>query len=403
MSDTATAAEATTQTATQIPADQSSVSKMGSRLSSLLGEWSSEQQAQAKAKETPAPAPAQAQQPKPETAKEAPKKESIKDSLTNAAKPAEQAAPKAEENDYPENVKSEKSRQSWDTMREKAKKVDGLEKELNTLKAQLTKSGQNAAETEAVKKLQEENSDLQKRLQAVSLERDPKFANYYNGQTKQQIDLAKSVVPAEHHKALEQLMTQSRSESAKEKLEQIAEGLHAVDRGIFYQALSKIEQLRIEKEEALNNSSENFRKLQDHYAAENAKSEAQQNAKLSEMAEEAVTRAGNLDVFKEIEGDDAHNSGIKDRQQFVREFLLGKADPETYQIVPGLALEAAHLKSLVVPKLQQEIANLRETVQRLQGAAPEGGRTEPKAPAAEEKPKVERGVFSKIFQKNLGG
>lgn len=289
---------------------------------------------------------------------------------------ATKEAPKEEP--IPESIKSRKAQEDFKLIRgerdEFKTKATTFETELTKLRGEVEtlRKRNGDASSEQLKAITTERDTLVKKLETIDLANSDRFTGYFKTETEKYIGTAKSVA-GEHGDALAKLMTQPRSEKRSTAIREILEQMDSLDADVVRGALTNIERLKFEREDALSKGEENYKKLKEVEGQERQKSEAQAKANREALAERLVERAREFSGFQKKDGDAEHNSKVESREQFVRSFIRGELSDDIMAFTPILAGEALHLREVEIPALKGHIAKLEAQVASYVSANPKAG------------------------------
>lgn len=254
---------------------------------------------------------------------------------------------------------------------ETAKRLKALEDEYGSLKKVLpTEPTEIQKALEEREKLAKEREQLIATVETVNLERSPRFQNWFTSERDKHLRVALKHVPAAQQEAVKDILLNN---PADPKLDEILEPLSKTAQRLVTGAIEGLEKLKMEREEALSKGSEKWKELQAHERAEAEKAANARKAQMQKLADAAIARARNLPAFQQRDGDEAHNSAIKEREAIVKATVLGQLDEDTMVAVPGMALEGLRLRDHVVPALEKKIAEQEKLIKSLQQASPSMG------------------------------
>lgn len=339
-----------------------------------------------------------------------PKSEPLKDDDKDAAPkpdPAKAAAttePKdtPEEEPIPESIKSRKAQDDFKLIRGERDafktKATSFETELTKLRGEVETLRKRNGDTssEQLKTITAERDNLVKKLETIDLANSDRFTGYFKAETDKYIGTAKAVA-GEHADSLAKLLAQPRSEKRSGAIREILEQMDSLDADVVRGALTNIERLKFEREDALSKGEENYKKLKEVEGAERQKAEAQAKANRETLAERLVERAREFSGFQKKDGDTEHNGKVESREQFVRSFIRGELSDEIMAFTPILAGEAMHLREVEIPSLKAHIAKLEAQVASYVSASPKAGGGDHRAGEPKKRP-----GFIESFMANTG-
>lgn len=313
-------------------------------------------------------------------------------------------APVVEKKDepLPESIKSPKAAEDFKKVRadrdQHRSNAERFETENKQLRAEVDqhRKRNGATSTEEYTKLKTERDALLRKVETIDLANSDRFTGYFRGEMQKQVSTARAV-SGEHADAIAKLIEQPRSESRNTKLREIFDQMDSLDADVVKIAMTNIERLRGEREDALSKSSENYQKLKEVEAAEATKKEAETAEHRSRTAEAVLEKARANEAFQTKDGDAEHNQQVAVREEFVRAFINGKLDDNILAWTPVLAAQAIHMTERVVPGLKAQISKLEGQIKGYVGASPRGGDS-----GADESVKPAKG-FKDLFKENWSG
>lgn len=164
-----------------------------------------------------------------------------------AAKVEAKSDPKAEAkvDDFPENVKSEEAKTSWQKLKaardEAAQKAAALEAEILAIKQQF--------DPDAFKKTKDENLQLTEALRKLNVEMHPKFKETFDAPIENAVNRAKKFVPSEYHVEVDKWLKAPESPERDAALQAITESLPIHKQAAFVRHVEDAS-MAIEKKQA---------------------------------------------------------------------------------------------------------------------------------------------------------
>jgi len=316
----------------------------------------------------PAAQPASVAQPKP-----APAPAAGKDSPTELLV-QELGLKKPAEPDEPADDKWPRSAENWKAYKDKRKQKEV--KLLEQIKAHEDKiaayekklqehpTPANTAELETIRK---ENEELSKRLQTVEVTQHPKFVQYFEGKTKAQIDLAKSIVGPELAGKMEKLLQQPDGEWKSQQLEELWLELTPTAQSRIGGVLNALSEISRERQKEIDDSTANYKQIQEQKFAKAKEQQDQFEKLVTEVASEMTAQNP---AFQKREGDEAWNSAVENRLKHAKNILTGSG------LKPADIVRAAYHAAALQPVLEEnlslrgEIGKLVEQVKKLTAAQP---------------------------------
>lgn len=253
---------------------------------------------------------------------------------------------------------------------------------------------------DAFQRLTKEHQTLLEQMETINLERSPRFQNWWNEETSKHVKIAQRHVPADKREVLGKLLMEPSSAERDAAIDEIIEPLSNTSKRLISGAIEELEIVKIKREDALTKGSENYKKLVEAERLERIQTEQKTAQERERIAGLALNKAKQMSAFQPIQGDDAHNAEISQREAFVRAAVEGKLDTDVAVTIPAAAIEYLHLSQKVVPALNTKIATLEKTIRELQASSPSpsgGG-----APAQKSEEPKEGTAFAAAVRKALG-
>lgn len=163
------------------------------------------------------------------------------------AKPSAKVDSQAEAkvDDFPENVKSEEAKSSWQKLKaardEAAQKAAALEAEILAIKQQF--------DPDAFKKTKDENLQLTEALRKLNVEMHPKFKETFDAPIENAVNRAKKFVPSEYHVEVDKWLKAPESPERDAALQAITESLPIHKQAAFVRHVEDAS-MAIEKKQA---------------------------------------------------------------------------------------------------------------------------------------------------------
>jgi hypothetical protein len=225
---------------------------------------------------------------------------------------------------------------------------------------------------------EKEIEEYKKRLREADLERDPQFEAYFKGGVKNILTQAEALHP-EKGSELTKLIQLPESEYRTQRILEI----HGEMDGLKQAKLAKLvidhDNLVAEKQAALSNNSEHLKQMAAQRAARTEAEAKETMAKIATAKQTELSRAReHLQSFKPVDGDEAHNSGVKEREAIVDAFFEGKLPADQLSKLPIWAAHGMYLHKTAVPALLEQVRRLTEQVKGFQAASPSINGTPPK-------------------------
>lgn len=266
---------------------------------------------------------------------------------------------------------SEKAVTKWKKIHERATAAETL---LKQKEAEWAKKVLPAAATDEYQELQTKYAALDEALKKTALERHPGFKATYDGEIDRQTKLVKAIAGDKHFGAVMKVIDGGDSDAWGE----LGDELGQFKTQQLAAIATKIQQVRLEKEEQLADWKNNYAKLE--------KVESAQTAKAKEAAQREITNAvskvtadlqENVEIFRKVEGNEEWNKEIDGRLNQVKQWATADLSPEERADLAGKAASAEKYKALFYAVLDR--ANqLHAQIGKYKGSQPNiGGSAEP--------------------------
>lgn len=207
-------------------------------------------------------------------------------------------------------------------------------------------------------------------LKTIALERSPEFRDFYDKKFTEAVARAKDAAGSEAER-IEQLMALPPTKWRKDQINTIRETLEGMDQGQLDIAISEYDKARLDRDAQLKDSKTNYERLQ-QIETDKATARKQMETKQAEAAMNGVLAfaRGEFDSFKKGD-DEQHNVFVAEAEQFVTKFFNNQLTRNEISLLPVLAKEAERYKSVVVPALLKENAELKAALKENQGTQPD--------------------------------
>lgn len=261
---------------------------------------------------------------------------------------------------------------NWQELKTKA---EAKEKEAAELSRQLAEyrakyDGVPADIKAEAERLAKERDDLSARLEAVSLERHPKFeAHFKDGFDRISASL-KEILPGENGERLAKIALSGNIKGSVAELDQILSDASPTAQSLIGAQLVAAQNLHGFKQSELAKASERWKQLQQENDAKQKGTMEQANRTFETVLAGART---NLDILKPRDGDDAWNSEIDARISQARDIYMGKdlGYDDLAKAAIWAAAAPAYQKTVIAQT--EMIRRLNEQISKLQGAQPSVG------------------------------
>ena len=309
-------------------------------------------------------------------------------------KPGEATPPKKDDEEVPEDIKSESSKSSWKKLKESKKLVeterdtirterDTLRAEFETLKktattpqakANLAEDPEFIALKKSVEAKDKEAQELSERLRILDVEQHPKFKAYFEGKVGQQMEIAKTIGG---DKLVEALKLPA-GEYRKSQLTEIASELGPLELAQFGSVLTRLTEIDHEKQGEIAKAKESQTAMQAEREQTFAKQRAELENTFKSVTAEVTDAEKGLSFFREREGDAEWNKGVQERLALAQRAFKGEfSHEEAARAIYWAASAPAVLQQ--ANALLTKNAELEAEILKLRGASPSapGGGAEP--------------------------
>src|SRR6185436_15635433 len=280
----------------------------------------------------------------------------------------------------------------WDAYKAKHREKEiTLTKERDTTKNELAKIKE---EIELLRKsgpspeldaLRKERDDLSDRLRVVAVEQHPKFKQYFETKTNEQLELAKEIVGNGKSDAIVSLLKQPDSQWRRQRIEELTVEMSPLQQSQIAGVMLSLSSINRERQGALAGAKETYEKMvaDQKTAAEKQASEVKSNLEklLNESLAKVQDAKTGLAAFQTREGDDEWNRGVETRIASAKNMLTGTVQPAAAMevMLMGIAAPAVlnQLKDALEEngKLQAQIKELSSATPRLETGTPSGTET----------------------------
>lgn len=272
----------------------------------------------------------------------------------------------------PDKRWSKATQENWNHLRtiknEAIKKEKDRADALDRRVKELESTAQNSQANAEVKALKDQIESLTGQLERVSLENSPRFKSYYDGNIEKQLRLAKAAA-GKHGEEVVKLLQQPSGQERNERLAEIKTEL-GIEGDVISHAIAEIRKLNLEREEQLANHRDGLKKLREQEQIEAERSKEQTLSQRKNHAERIVQRARSVPELKPEDGDEEHAAFADGAMDFIRNASLGSLDADDSRLLPVSAMVGLYYKTIKVPRMEKELQQLRDTVQKLQAAGP---------------------------------
>lgn len=255
-------------------------------------------------------------------------------------------------------------------------KVKAMEQEIAKFKGIPVDPEQIKKAIEDRERLTKEHEDLIGRIETISLERSPRFQNWWQTETKKHLDIVRRLAPEGKREELEKLVMEPVSNARNEAIDAILEAAPKTNQRMIERAWENLEAIKAQREEALTKGSERYREMQEFERQEKLREDQNKQQRVSQLTAKALTLAGALPSFQESPSDTAHNADVAMRKRFVEGALQGRLDEDLMVALPAHAAHGLYLEEKVIPALKADLAKANELIKQLQSSSPrpsEGG------------------------------
>ena len=344
--------------------------------------------------EAPAPTPPA---PKPPAPAPAPAKET----------PPAEPAPATDPNDPP--LIQGKVGESFAKLKQAQKeRMAAKDAEIERLRADITQTPQTATVSPQLEALQKERDSLlaEKEQWAAQIEKtnlaaSPRFNAKYIPRVESALATIKDAA-GDNADQLSQIAQVPPGPHRRQLIDNAIGELSIADQARIGTAIATLDQVNSEKNSELSNHKQTLENLTAQDRLAQAQASKVESLRLDETISRVLSHATKeLEAFKEIEGDDAHNASIQETIAEVAMCLRGEAPADVIPYLPILAAEGNYLKTHKVPAMQAEIDSLKNTISKLTGstASPADGVSTTEKPGDG----AEAPTFMSTFMKNFPG
>tara|TARA_R110002051_G_scaffold188300_2_gene257732 strand:+ start:18 stop:1103 length:1086 start_codon:yes stop_codon:yes gene_type:complete len=246
---------------------------------------------------------------------------------------------------------------------------DAAKKELDGLRAKLAEL-ENSDVDERMSDLTSERDDLSERLKLAAIERHPKFQQEFEAKVNSVTEQAKRIVGDHNAERVAELLGMADSEHRSNGIEELMMELSTTKQAQLGGLLTRVDEVRFERESALNNADETYKQIISDQQAQRDTAVAESGKMFDSVAAEAT----NLEVFAQRDDDSDWNSEVKQRVDMARAIFSGDNDPKE--------LARASLWAAAGPKYRELLASQIELNRRLRKQLGDSGSANPSLSAS---------------------
>ena len=196
------------------------------------------------------------------------------------------------------------------------------------------------------------NAELLARLEAAALERSPRFENHFKAKTDVAIALAKQAVGDSHAERVSKLLQLPDSEFRTQALDEIRNELSGTRAGRLDAAIVRMDEINLEKSNAIANSKENWKATIEADRADKQRKAQELYQTFENRLKAWSDPEKGLALFQKKDGDAQHNSAVDKRLEKARAILNMEVDPDEFS--------KAVLWASAAPGLLQDLLASRE-------------------------------------------
>lgn len=252
------------------------------------------------------------------------KKVEAKPEQKKVAKVEKAAETEASEEDYPENAKSEESKNSWQKLKadreEKSKKLAALEAELLSLKQQF--------DPDTYKKTKEENEKLSETIRRLNVELHPKFQETFDKPIVQAIDRAKKSVPQELHGEVDKWLRQPDSPQRDRAIQELTEQLPVHKQAAFIRYVEDATLAIENKQSAISQEREFVSKWEQEQKSNQEKQRLQAEAFAKNTFQDVLKQKFATNPLFKLGDDESKNEAVRQRVSRAESLLFGQNSPD---------------------------------------------------------------------------
>ena len=266
------------------------------------------------------------------------------------AKPVAESEP---EDSSPAAANFKKIKQDRDNIRNER---DGFKSEIEELRKKLgdmDDSDVNGVLNEVTK----QRDHLDQQLKVANLERHPEFQQKYQNKIKQIVETTKSAVGEEYAERMGELVQMNESSHRDQQIEEIMGELTQTQQARMGALLTRMDEVRSEKADALNNADTTYSELMEQQSAADSAQFAADEQVFSEVSGGFTS---NLEAFQQREGDDEWNADVQARLETAKQLFSGKGNSAQDLI------EATHW-AVAGPFYRSKLVEAMELNKRLRG------------------------------------
>lgn len=243
----------------------------------------------------------------------------------------EQIRPKASVPGLPEwRPRGTEAGKQWDEMKTRhSDEVAQIKAETERLKTELRQAA--SLSSPEVEKMRKELTEYREALRDVAIERDPEFKQRFGTRQDAAIGAAK-LAAGDKSEKLEALLKAPPGPWRDEQINALIEELPSSSQRRINAALGVLEQIDVERESEIAGRRATFEQKQSHIQGQRQRQQEEQMHRMNGMFESTLKgwtdpKNGNP-FFIEREGDDKHNSAVKESVELARSIFSGQMEPQ---------------------------------------------------------------------------
>lgn len=312
--------------------------------------------------------------PKPETKVEPAAKPDPVPPKAPEAKPAVAPDPDEEILSGKRNPKSEDYKRVKHAATEANKRADELKAQHEAATKELAELRKNRGDADRVAKLEKERDELKSKWQAVAAQFDSGFHAKYEGLVNAEIDKVKDALPADRADKLKQLIQMPESEWKRKAMAELTEDLDAPTITDIMLANRAVRDILANRKKELEDSG----KVLQTSAEQRQKEQEERKAAYSKSFDAVLTKKSTgddaLPVLQTREGDSAEvkawNAGVAERAAIARAVFMDQFDTPEEKAEASIWAASAPGFLAELKTAQARVAELEQTLAKIQGASP---------------------------------
>lgn len=225
--------------------------------------------------------------------------------------------------------------------------------------------------TKTLAELQKERDEYKAQLQSVAIERDPAFDKEFATATQTVLTLARNVAGDQAAK-VEAILKMLPGGARDAAIGEVMEALPSYKQVMLGTALADMEKINLTRQSRIEESRQNWGRLQAEAVARQQATEVQHKATLEGVIAQWTDPTKGFPFLQRKSDDPAHNARVDGTIALARDIFAGDLDMEKMAKASMWAASAEHLLNTIANH-EKENAALQARIEELTGVSPGAG------------------------------